>query len=743
MKKCLALVVARVATAVACAGARPVTPHPGGLHVADGVPPLAVVSREGDPAAAIAAFVSTEGIASDAGASAAVALGALVEGRLRAQELEARAIAGYDAVRIDVLVSPDRAARAMDGLRHALLDPVGQSEDLDLVRKRLDALARLPADGAAPCTGAPSGGAQKLDVGQKTLEFVRASAAGIGRVALAVVGDPKTTASVRVELASRKWPSASAAAAPRTFAPLVVEEGPPRVRAFVMARAPAAMATAAASAVRRLSVLRSNTTLSLRSVTAALHASGACIALDLEGDASEKARIASALALAKRALSDALDAARGATAEQESQRAIREAGDARDAAGVAAAWALQMSRDPLSRPTAASIVVLGSNLGAASLSEAIARASADLEGSFVESVIALEPGQGSVILLLASPCGTDVETTQDAGVSALYLTAAARAFDSDEVRVEPWIASDGVGLIARAPAQMAERAADVLGRAFAFDDVPIGASRGALLKVASPGLAVLGAALAPNHPSWVVPTGTADALLRIADGAVSARASAIRSGPLRVAILADVDRSATIKRSIGRWILRKSGERACEAPPPRSLPAPGTYAAPAASSSEAWLALPLSDASIAAAPLLAAMLDGEGSPLTRALAGSARSSSARVLGMPRAPALVVHVEAPAGALDASVAVVRTLFDRLRRTGPTREEIARARRVRADALVHARLDPRARVIALWRDEKKDPVLDDAALIAAAADVFRDEALVVVAARPGSGRAGGRR
>lgn len=166
------------------------------------------------------------------------------------------------------------------------------------------------------------------------------------------------------------------------------------------------------------------------------------------------------------------------------------------------------------------------------------------------------------------------------------------------------------------------------------------------------------------------------------------------------------------------------------------MPAPGTYAAGAASS-EAYLAFPIEDTSLPAAPFLVAALDGKDGLLERTLAGAVRSASARLLGAPHAPAIVAFLDAPGGALDAAVAQARTLFDRLRKSGFTAEELGRARKMHAAIDLHARLDPRERLVRLWRRPSVASP-DDAALQSAASTVFRDEALVVVAARPGGKR-----
>src|SRR5439155_635443 len=69
----------------------------------------------------------------------------------------------------------------------------------------------------------------------------------------------------------------------------------------------------------------------------------------------------------------------------------------------------------------------------------------------------LEPGQGEAWVLIASPCGTDGETETDAGLTALFATAATdEARVSGDARVEPWVTADGVGILVHGPALASE-----------------------------------------------------------------------------------------------------------------------------------------------------------------------------------------------------------------------------------------------------------------------------------------------
>lgn len=656
-------------------------------------PPIRAVVREGDPAPAVAAFLSTEGIEPGSGAAPAVVLAAVIEARLA--HVDARVMPQYDGVRVDVL-------GPADALMKAMFDPVTNGE-LEPVKRKLDALARLSSLDSEPaaCVGELARG-QSLD--PSIAESVRARTIGIGRVGLAVVGRSKAVDDARAAFHARRWPAL--AIPPRTPAPAFAEiETPSPARAIVFARAPAAAATAAAERLAHPHVPLEST----HSITVVLHARDACVALDLDADPN-------AIALGKRALAEAL--ANDASVESQATRSIADAGDVRDAAARAAVWALASDN---TGPKSISVHATGSGL--AGLESALARAEADLSKPVLETSTQTEPGTGSVWVLVASPCGTESEGSSDAGSSALFATSVAKS--TDDVTVEPWIASDAVGLVAHAVRPVTdERVGEVLGRAL-FRAEPTGA-RSQLVKLATDPLAVLGIALSPGHPSWIVPTGTPDALLRMSDASVATRAAALRAGPWRAVAITD---RATSFVDVDRWIPR-SGARACPTGSPRTLPSPGTYAA-SSTSSEAYLAFPLDPAQLPAAPILVAALEDL---LVKTLAGTIRSASARLLGAPRAPAIVAHLDAPSSALDAAVLQARVLFERLRKSGFAADELARAKKTHATADVHARLDPRERLIRRWRNAPQTSV-DDAVLQSAASAIFRDEALVVIAARPG--------
>jgi hypothetical protein len=471
----------------------------------------------------------------------------------------------------------------------------------------------------------------------------------------------------------------------------------------------------------------------------------------------------------------------------------RRAGDAREAAERAAWWALA---DTWSGEAGArgrgmrGAVVLGvpSRRGSSPrgsgeaglepsrevLAAAVSRATLSWQKPVAEGRVRIEPGQGETWVLIASPCGADGESDADSGLTALFTLAIAEmARSSPEARVEPWVVPDGVGLLAHGPAlsgetasAQARRLADVMARSFASEPISAGAvtrARAGLLhhdvRAEAPALGMVGAAVAPGHASWFDAFGREETIARSADASVMSRGQALRAGPLRVAVLANVDgaQGDAALRAADRWIDRRAGDaRVCRQSTPAAAPRPGTYAidARAGAAPEAYLAFPMAandEKARAAAGIVAAALDGDGGLLERAFGASAdagaegavaRSWSARVVGWPKAPAVVVRIVSTQAALDGAVMQARALMDRVKRSGLAPGDHERATAAAARDAVATALDPRARIVATWRGEpiasaaqpfpRGRAGIDD--VRAFAAKYLGEESMVVVASRP---------
>ncbi len=615
--------------------------------------------------------------------------------------------------------------------------------ELDAVQRKLATLARRPLHDpalleAARCKDEPLS-LDRPDAPAPpaaTLERWRAASDGLGRVVFGVTGtahDVDTVASALLDQPA--WPAASLRPA---HPPLPAREEratrvydatadiPPGSARFTVvvdtSRPDVAIAAARALGARNSALavrLRDlDAGVALRDITATARAGGGCLTVTLDvprADESARSTLAGAVVIVRQ---EARQSVGGGVPHASSVRPAVAADDPREAAELAAWWALvETATDGAPRDSATDSVIVGLGAGNAAPGDFAARAAAlssDLERTYeasqklvVDARREVERGQGALWLLLASPCGTLAEGDADAGLTALAVASlalqarsAARERDAD---LEEWVTSEGAGLVVRAarhdgesPAALARRAADVLGAALmagAVEPATIGRARAQLMGVAGKdddarAFAVLASALTPGHPSWTFPLAAGGGLEAWSDGAVASRVAALRHGPLRVAILGtedDAQVDAAIQ-AVDRWVSHAPGSaRSC--PPSAAPPAAraGTYAAPPAAAHSAWVAVPLArgpsgrdarDAALAAA----AALDGPDGLLARALSsGLATSWSAKVVGPREASALVVYVRAAGHTLDAAVAQVRSLLDRLRRGAFTRRT-AHARRL---------------------------------------------------------------
>ncbi|HEV3192726.1 MAG TPA: hypothetical protein VGY54_19595 [Polyangiaceae bacterium] len=769
----------------------------------DARPPVTVIAREGDALGAIAVAVATDGVAAERGALVGVALGALVEKRLSLHGVEALTVGGWNGWRLRTLVaSPTEAVAVVDAIRAALLTPVAADEPaLIEVARKVAALAARPLASSAlvdlaRCTGEAYGSSADATPTAAELESWRASSHGLGRVAVATTGgEDIAEAAVRALRRGPPWARGAAISPserPSQDARAVVydasgEIAPGTARIAVTARtATAERSVAAASSVgdargplaSRLNALASPA--HLRSVLATANRDGGCLAATIDLAASDltsdaAARIATAASLARQEI--AVEIA-DVTPDPDLGRLVAaRAADPRDAAERAAWWSLAGRRDGQSDTDVRINLIVGvaaprdasasAGIGRADeIRGEIDRATLAWHASVVDARTRVEHGQGDVWLLLASPCGTLPEGAGDAGVgAAVAMSAAAQAAQGTrDVEIEPFSATDGIGLLVHGarrsgetPIAQARRLADVAARAFAADAIEgshISPARSALFLHGSEddarALAALANALALGHPSWVLPSGTLSGLSSISDEVIALRAAAIRAGPMRVAVLANVDaaQADAAVRSVDRWIARRPGEsRSCPPVPALATPRAGTYSVerPTGAPSEALLAIPLAPGdreSLGSAVWLAAVLQGSDGLLARALGPSSEGAgpslasawNAAVVGAPYAPALVVRIVASDAALDQAVAQTRALLDRLRQGALSEGDRARAAAWMAKTNLAASLDPRARTVDLWRGEPPSSAPSLQALRAFAEAVLHDDGLIIVAARP---------
>jgi hypothetical protein len=733
---------------------------------------VAIVARNGDPASAASVAITTLGLASG-DPEPATALAGLLEDRLRA--LDARVTPAWDGVRVTVIArsEPD-ARRAASTLRDAMLAPANEA-DVAAAKRKLAALARRPlVDRAierwARCVGDPHALPDRaltpMDLDPEALERWRASAFGVGRTAFAAVGPAAVTEAIAdTILRGPAWRVAAplpskVAAVSSTF---VYERASEPVVHVTLETSSSDAAVQLADALGdarsplapRLEALE--LPFRVREVVGTAHAQGGCVGIVLDaatGAPDLAMRVADAVSLV------GLEATTQLAARPRDGRLIaRHSGDAREAAERAAWWALADRSETSARATLSVALAVPARRGkdkdtepltAESLASALERARATWAKPVLEVRSRHEIGQGEAWVLLASPCGTDDESDSDSGLTALVATAMASSDAHDDVRVEPWIAADGAGIVVHGPRHEDEslegqgmRLANVAAKNFTAEPTFARARADLLRRPTDPAFGTLANAMAPQHASWFLPIGTTETIARVSDGAASLRAHALRGGPLRFAMLANGDRGQieAAVRAADRWVPRKTGEsRVCRPPATVSPPRPGTYAAPfrPGSSPEAVLAFPLWPTDdLRSAQVLAFALDGEGGFLERALTGLSATGSARVLGAPRAPALVVRITGTQASLDGAVQQARATLDRVRAGAIAAADVERATQRLARAQLMTALDPRARLIATWRGEPAvaEPVvasIDD--VKAFAQRVLLEDTMIIVAARP---------
>jgi hypothetical protein len=412
--------------------------------------------------------------------------------------------------------------------------------------------------------------------------------------------------------------------------------------------------------------------------------------------------------------------------------------DPRDAAALAA-WRALSTEDESEDPVrTVAYLAHTSERDRLPLAPALSALERRLERSSLDLVRRDEPGQGELWVLLASPCGTSSEDAADAGSQAVLLRALAReASGTNDVQLEPWVAVDGAGLLAHAPrrdagesaAALARRVGSALGRALlaAAPSGPTLASvRAGLLDEIGPeprpGYWLALDAMSPGHPSWLEPRGTFSALSDAGQGHFELSRRAFLRGPLRVAVLTNGGsaQAELARGAIDRWIgTERLGTEAC---PTRTLAPPRvgeltlqTSAGPDAEGAYIAIALPgLSGPVRRQAEATLFLLNRRGGLLDQALSSLAARAEARLVGGPSLSGLLVRVSADRGAESAAVAQVRALLERLSRGAASQEDAILAERELSRAELETSLDPRRRIIDLFRGTAPQPPLDLGAL-----------------------------
>jgi hypothetical protein len=710
-------------------------------------PALVLVRRDGDPAPALA-FAW----AHDFGPVASAAAGAALKARLAARGFTVRARpSALGVVVTSFAATPNDARRFVQVLPGVLDEPFGANDPaLGAVRAAVQALASQRLSGPAEeLTAACSG---ELFYREPARPFDPASAQGRSELgawlrsahaakasALAAVGSGDVLAALEDALArARDWP---AGAPPADAWPardgLGVDFGPNATHRLSLAlrlpsedaaaRAADALATPRSTLLRRLAALRPEW--QLERAIAVGRPRGACLRLEATPLAGELGPAALDVAKALSVLSEEAHDALRAPGARGVDDAIVGATDPSDAAAAAAWRALVGREQPGPERSFVSFSAGSADKGRFDLSAAVASYREASARPLLEVAERAERGQGRLWALLAPACGTGPETASDAGEAALVVSALARAAPPGDVSVEPWIATDGVGLLAgtrrlgpnEATGAQARRLGRALGELVATlrpAPAELVAARDDLAAAVGGeqhrGLSVALDALTQGHPSWLEPRGTFAALGGAPAGGLEAAVARWLARPLRLAVLTNGDaaQADVLRAEVERWVRPARGE-VMRCPPHARSTAPGaemtlsvTSDAPEGSYVDIPFA-PYEHRLPAEARALLVLLNRSGGLLDQILANLPASATALALGGPEAAAFVVEAVAAEGNRQAAVDRIRALFDRLATSKLAPSELDYARRELAREDAAEALDPRRRAIGTWRGTLRAP------------------------------------
>ena len=757
------------------------------LRVLPGKPRMAIVPREGDPMSAMVVA-----IAIDEGPVAAAGLAAILETRLRVAGFSVEARADRYAVHVRIgNVQTAQLANLFAAVNTAFAAPVVPDRpEILLARTRLAALRRHPLEAPelvpiASCTGQT--GLLSTDAvldfdtpdGLRALESFRRKALNVDRTAIAAVGPEAFCAAAIAGLAaSSEWergaPSDDAPSVSDTvgvYTPALMHAG--ALRVTVAMRVPEA--SGAVAAASRLGFSEGPLATKLASLPEAFRATeivgvarprGGCVMVSAETDEHPDAlpvesTAATVASLIRREI--AIET-RSSQSSETVFRTIAGAGDPRDAGARAAWWALAADAPGMETRSATVVAVAPRRQGEARLDELRSSVARELDrtsalaASSLETKVRLERGQGELWMLLANPCATFGEGVVDAGSTAIAAVSAALSRPVDpEVQVEPWVTSDGIGVIAHGAARSGEsatthasRVAEVAARTLAIaatSPATIGRARavalGHLEDIHGRNAAAVEAfalAISPDHPSWLEPFGSWN---RVADGGVEAvrfHWSALLGGPLRLAVVANTSLEQPKAAELGasRWLSRGAPFAPCAAT--RAEARPGhreTTLARGANVAHAMVGAAITPPHTVGfrwAELAALALSGDDGLVALELAAARSPVRARVsiAGGSRASALAIDLFGPPDALAAAVVTTQTLLARLGASGISEGLLDRAWIAASKRDRDSDLEPRHRLLHLWSATPPAPLERPAAatLTAWFAATFAPNQLVIV-------------
>jgi hypothetical protein len=707
-------------------------------------PLLSVISRQGDPQAAIALAVLASG-----SPELHAAWGELLRDRLVGAGFQAQLVAHGLGFELMLLAEDaERARSATQALLRACLQPV-------LVTTELEAAA--PAGGEQAATSAVAQcsaelGARRRITDPAELDRERTASFARDRAAMAVVGNDAIASAVADALAAGPdWPERGRVPAtlPRKSVTQVLR-GERAMLSVAVTAADANQVLGAAPLLGdaegalgvRLAALGAG--LRLRRVSATAHPVGACLRIDSDVDASPVPD-ARRLGFAVRLMREEVDRALAQVpSENRLEASALSAADPRVAARAAAYGGLLAPAPDL---VPAQLVALTAP-DEAPLAPSIDAATeqARTETPALEVQVRVESGQPGVWALLATPCAAATERADNAGYAAVLLGAVS-AGSSGSVRLEPWIGADGVGILGfteraagESSAQAAARLGDALGRASLAPPpaVDVATARSELLNAVGneprPLLDGVLEALATGHAGALTPRGTALSLQAASREAVLSRQRELLRLPHRLAILSPTSTADAgfVARSLLRWLKSPDAPRPSPCGTELTGPSRADLSLPVGSGGTegSYLAFRIPAQAGAEANLLAELLNLPGGALARALAEPELVGAARALvfGTNSARALVVQISAFEGREAEALSRVRKLFERLASGGVlVQAEVEAALGRQRAARRTAALDPRYRLVQLLDSSAPPP--SDAAALRRLASSLRPEAAVI--------------
>ena len=347
----------------------------------------------------------------------------------------------------------------------------------------------------------------------------------------------------------------------------------------------------------------------------------------------------------------------------------------------------------------------------------------------IDAAFRLETGQTELWSVLASPCGTSNEATDDAGSTAAWIRAIAQQYTGHlGVQVEPWITSDGLGFIAHGPVQfstetatsMATRLGNALGSVIATGRIT-GAELAAiressLLRVGSTprrGYWQLIDSLSSGHSAAFEPLGTFDSIRGFDLSRLQAMRQAWLRGPLRLGTLLNrnKDQLTAMSASLHRWLdphrpdLGQCPQMVVGNKPGQDIQI--TTRSIDQRDSNAYVAVQLApdphDNVIYEHWLLWLLTRPNGWLETNLhQAGGLTSFTADIKGPSHNRLLIVGLNGDDDSKLANCIVrLRDLLSRLSKQGAEAQEVELAKAWSEDQIRRAELDPRRRLVDLWR------------------------------------------